>query len=360
MKILIPTFNFGANGGGRVLSELANVWIALGHECDFLAPETANKPYFPSKANIILSNRRGIITGDRRNGEMVRYDGVLSVISGLREIGHRYDVILANQSLTAWPVCFINCGKANKFYYIQAYEPDYYSPFSQTAEYLLSRLSYVLPLKQIANSATYKGMGIHPTDVIPPGIDLSIFRRRENHVKFSGKKEIVLGTIGRIEPYKGTATAVSAYRALRASDSRLRLKVALGNVKISDDVEIVDIKSDIELSEYYRSLDVLIVSCSYQYGAPHYPVIEAMASGVPVVHTGYYPGSADNSWIAEQSSTASVAEALGRLLNSSESEIVEKTDRARALIERELEWGMVGRRFLAAFSAVGFGSNDDL
>lgn len=188
-------------------------------------------------------------------------------------------------------------------------------------------------------------------DVIPPGIDLSIFRRKDSCVKFSEKREIVLGTIGRVEPYKGTAIAVAAYRALRANDSRLKLKVALGNVETSDDIEIVDIKNDIELAEYYRSLDVLIVACYTQEGAPHYPVIEAMASGVPVVHTGYYPGSENNSWIAKQSSAAAVAEALGRFLNSSESEIVEKTDRARALAEREMEWSIVGKRFLSAFFA---------
>ena len=351
MKILIPVFNFGPQGGSRVLSELANVWIALGHECDFLAPETANKPYFPTKANIILSNRGGIVAGVRRNRGMVKYDGVLGVIAGLREVGHRYDIILANQSLTAWPVYFVNCGTANKFYYIQAYEPGYYSPFSHPIEYLLSRFSYVLPLRQVANTSIYKGFGMRPMDIMPPGIDLSIFRRRDGCVKFSGKKEIVLGTIGRIEPYKGTAIAVAAYRALRANDSRLKLKVALGNVETSDDIEIVDIKNDIELAEYYRSLDVLIVACYTQEGAPHYPVIEAMASGVPVVHTGYYPGSENNSWLAKQSTAAAVAEALARLLNSSESEIQEKTDRARALIERDLEWSMVGKRFLSVFSA---------
>jgi glycosyltransferase involved in cell wall biosynthesis len=323
----------------------------MGHECDFLAPETAGKPYFPTRANIIYSRRFGVITENNGKIKKTKLDNVMSIYYGIKKIGHRYDVILANHSLTAWPVYFAKCGMARKFYYIQAYEPPYYSPLTHPLEHLLARFSYVLPLKQIANSWIYKGAGLHPIDVVPPGIDLSIFTRKDSDIGFTRKKEIVLGTIGRAEPYKGTATAIAAYRMLRATDPRLRLKVALGNVEISDDIEIVDIKNDIELSEYYRSLDALIVSCYSQEGGPHYPVIEAMASGVPVVHTGYYPGEENISWVAKQSSATAVAEALGRLLSSSESEIVEKTDRARTIIEEDLEWNMVGRRFLSAFSA---------
>jgi glycosyltransferase involved in cell wall biosynthesis len=259
-------------------------------------------------------------------------------------------VILANHSHTAWPVFFANCGMAKKFYYIQAYEPDFYPIRTKFKAHILARLSYVLPLKQIANASIYKGFGMAPLDIIPPGIDISIFRKKGGFFSIANKPEIIIGTIGRSEPYKGTHTAVSAYRKLRASDPRLRLKVAFGNVAHADDIEIVAIKNDEELAEFYRSLDVLLVACSTQHGAPHYPVIEAMASGVPVVHTNYYPGDSGNSWIAKDSSTDAVADALREFLNSSELDIADKTERARLTIEKELGWDAVGRRFLLNFA----------
>ena len=350
MRILILILGFDSQGGYRVLSELANAWIRLGHECTFLVPATSAEPYFPTTAKIVRSDRKGQFCEERSGGKSTGADNIISLFAGLRKIGQDYDVILANHSLTAWPVRWSKSGGARKFYYIQAYEPHYYPVRRHPIKHLIAKLSYLLDLKQITNSALYKGMGVRPVDVIPPGIDLSIFVPKEDPGSFASDKEIVLGTIGRTEPYKGTSTALAAFRLLQQEEPRLRMNVGFGNVAPANDLQITHIKGDPELAAYYRSVDILIVSCAGQHGAPHYPLIEAMESGTSVVHTGYYPGNHGNSWEAVDASVEAVAEAIREVFNSSLKARNDKAAVAREAIVQTLEWDAVARRFLKHFS----------
>jgi glycosyltransferase involved in cell wall biosynthesis len=275
-------------------------------------------------------------------------DNILCLFAGLRKIAGDYDVVFANHSLTAWPVRWTK-SRARKIYYVQAYEPSYYPISKDPIKHLLARFSYMLNLRQITNSRQYQGMGLKPVDTIPPGIDLSIFTLKEQQRDISAAEKIVVGTIGRTEPYKGTATALAAYRLLREREPRLHMNVGFGNVSPADDVEITPINGDRELAAYYRSLDLLVVSCRGQHGAPHYPLIEAMASGTPVVHTDYYPGDASNSWIAKDASCEEVAVAIQAVLQASKAERAVRVAAARAAIERDLAWDAIAERFEGHF-----------
>ena len=62
MRILIPILGFAAQGGYRVLAELANAWIRRGHECDFLVPSTSPEPYFPTSARVVRCDLGGKIS----------------------------------------------------------------------------------------------------------------------------------------------------------------------------------------------------------------------------------------------------------------------------------------------------------
>lgn len=349
-RILIPILGFAPQGGYRVLSELANAWIRNGHDCTFLTPATSAPPYFPTHAQILRCDRRGKFSETQSSEKPQGLDNVWSIFAGLKCIGGNYDVIFANHCLTAWSVSLAGCGNARKFYYIQAYEPDYYPLLKHPVKHLLARGSYLLGLRQVANAANYRGWGIEPEAIIPPGIDLSIFVQKQLDEDFLDKATITLGTIGRAEPYKGTATALAAYRTLRKSDQRLRMKVGFGNVAPDADIEIVPIRGDVQLAAFYRSVDVLVVSCKGQHCAPHYPLIEAMASGTPVVHTRYFPGNATNSWQADESTTESVASALQQLIQTPQSERLRRVKEARQTVERQLSWDAVAARFERLFS----------
>jgi glycosyltransferase involved in cell wall biosynthesis len=251
--------------------------------------------------------------------------------------------------LTAWPVFLTDSGNAKKIYYIQAYEPSYYPILKDPIKHLLARGSYLLDLYQIANGSTYNGWGLNPQAIIPPGIDLSIFSPKKSELEPESKSTVTLGTIGRTEPYKGTETALEAYRLLRQSNSKLQMKVGFGNVETADDIEVVPIRGDKELAAFYRSVDILVVSCRGQHGAPHYPLIEAMASGTPVVHTGYYPGDKKNSWQARDSTVEAVADAIQQLIDTPEREKSARVESARETVAQNLSWDAVARRFEAFF-----------
>ncbi len=351
MRILIPILGFGPAGGYRVLSELANAWQNLGHDCAFLVPSTSQQPYFPTNAEIIRVDRKGQIRSDYKQEKATGLNNILCLRAGLKNVGARFDIIIANHSLTAWPVAFTRTGKAKKFYYIQAQEPLYY-PFHQTPiKHILARFSYLLKLQQISNTEIYDVWGLDPIGIVPPGIDLSIFWEKDPRGTFRTEDQIILGTIGRTEPHKGTETAIAAYRQLKRAHPKLHMNVAIGNVEPADDITITPIANDTDLAAFYRSIDILVVAGSGQFGAPHYPVMEAMASGTPVVQTDYFPGTADNTWLASKPDAQTVGKAIQACLEASEEERKAKVEKARQRVEQDLGWDVIGKTFASYFSS---------
>jgi glycosyltransferase involved in cell wall biosynthesis len=354
MKIAIPILGFGRGGGYRVLSKLADEWINQGHQVDFVCPAASDEPYFPTTARVLWIDTFGRVVESRLNSKNrggLRY--LLSLFSGLSRLGHDYDIVLANQSLTAWPVAFARTGSAKKCYYIQAYEPEYYALESGLRSALLewlSAASYRFDLHQICNAPLYVGYrGIEATEWVPPGVDFKVFYPKTIVDTLAGRGQIVLGCIGRHEPTKGTQFVLTAFKELHARDSRYRLRVAFGNLPEGFQhpaVEVVVPRNDVELAEFYRSVDILIAPGTVQLGAPHYPVMEAMACGVPVVNTGYLPSNAENSWIVAVGSASSIVKAVTEL--ASTKKLNEKVERALRDIA-EFEWRKVAERMTEFF-----------
>ena len=355
MKILIPFPGFGRGGGSRVLAEFANNWIADGHKVDFLVNEYSPQPYFPTNARIIWSNSSGkLITEDDRNNRHLRtsngWTKLISLYRAMGKIGHEYDIILANHSLTAWPVNFANCGKAKKAYYIQAYEPEYSALEkgikSRVIEWL-SKKSYSFNLAQICNAPLYIGYkSIRAQEWVPPGINFELFYPKNAYKDLSKNTQIILGCIGRIEPTKGTKYALLAFEELYARDQRYRLHVAFGNLPESwSHVGLVVVvpKNDAELAEYYRSVDIMLAPGTVQLGAPHYPVLEAMACGVPVVTTGYIPADNSNSWIVEVGDSYSIVQKVEEIV--SDSAYKDKVNNALVAVS-EFCWKKVAKKMI--------------
>src|SRR4051794_15856745 len=113
-SILIPVLGFGRTGGFRVLSELGNAWIKRGHEVVFLAPNTGPEPYFPTSARVLRVNGRGVVSANRLAKKPSALHSLAALFCGLLRFGSRYDIVLANHSLTAWPVALARCGRARK------------------------------------------------------------------------------------------------------------------------------------------------------------------------------------------------------------------------------------------------------
>jgi glycosyltransferase involved in cell wall biosynthesis len=106
--------------------------------------------------------------------------------------------------------------------------------------------------------------------------------------------------------------------------SHFYLTVAFGNLPENwrhDRVEILTPASDTELSNFYREIDVLIAPGIVQLGACHYPVIEAMACGTPVITTGYYPADSTNSWIVPVKDSHAIANSVIDIFHKNEDEL---------------------------------------
>lgn len=317
MRILIPVLGFAASGGYRVLSYLADQWVQQGHDVAFLSPQGEDVPFFPTRARIIAVTTDGGFSEPGPANEHVRFRGLRkmqALHAGLTRIGAEYDIVLANHSLTPW--CFLGTPvkKASRFYYIQAYEPDYFQTERQPGKWLAARLSYFLDFRQIANTDVYSHhQGVRPEAIIPAGIDLEIFHPRSDERDLRSADDIVIGCIGRREPFKGTPYVLAAFEELVQKDARYRLRVAYGNLPDGwshPRAEVVIPRSDTELAAFYRGIDVLVAAGTVQHGAPHYPVMEAMASGTAVVTTGYLPASPANSWLVANRDSGAIAAAI--------------------------------------------------
>ncbi len=321
MKIIIPLVgSFGKSGGFRVLSQLANHWIKDGHEVSFLCYIQSGDPYFPTQAEILYYNNAGILSKEKDLNQPKALLGMFTLRRALRKALDTLeaDVVLANHCFTAMPVKK-SVIKARKFYYVQAYEPEYY--YHNTVKDFIykkiSKNSYSLGLNIIVNASMYQNYyEIKTNRVVFPGLDLSVFKPVE---EYRNDEKIILGTIARSEEYKGTKYVVEAFKNLRKKlGNKVELHLAFGEPSLEeiDGVKVVFPDGDLELAKYYNSLNIYICAGTVQLDAIHYPVLESMACKIPVITTGYYPASTDNAYLVPIKDPKAIEEAVSILIRN--------------------------------------------
>jgi hypothetical protein len=349
MKILIPVLAFSSAGGMRVLSKLSSTLIEQGHQVELLGPHDINEPYYPTLAKIRTF----------RN-----YFNYLPVVRGLFNLfgmflfvlKHRkeYDVFLANYNLTAFPVSLAALGSGKGFYYVQAYEPEFYNRKSIIGflGFLMASVSYFLPLKRIVNGAIYKNYKLlNATQVVEPGIDLEVYRFSP---KVRDESTIVLGCIGRELAWKGTYEIIEAVKFVRdATGKNLILNVAFELPKTVDlaNYEFVRMFSphgDDNLAAFYREADLFIAIGLLQDGAFHYPCLESLASGCTVI-SNYGPATDSNSLYFSNVTKEKIAQQILRYLQLDESEL--KSMRAHAKNDVTLYgWSEIAKKMVESFA----------
>ncbi len=349
LRILIPVLGFGRAGGHRVLSELANAWIDIGHDVAFACPATSDIPYFPTKAEIYWLGHSGERVEWALNEGETGAANLRSLFFGTKRLHNSFDIILTNHSLTPWPILLSGVPRTKRFYYIQAYEPEYYALEKRPLLWLASRFSYALPFTQIANASIYKHAFVRPVSIIPFGINLNVFKPKVQTSRQAGAP-LTIGCIGRSEPQKGTPYVLEAFERLYASDPRHRLRIAYGNVPEGwshEAAEIIVPSNDVELAAFYRSLDVLVAAGTVQHGAPHYPALEALASGASLVTTGFEPATAENAWLVPNRDPNGICEAL-RLVSEYPHDALRKTSIGLQDVQ-PFAWTEVAERAISVF-----------
>lgn len=352
MKIIIPLVGtFGKEGGWRVLSQLSDHWIKDGHEVVFYSHRKSTGPYYPTKAQIVYYTNSGDVSDTCDPTSAKALLGPLQLQRIVRKIldGQKADVVLATHSFTADPVSKSTI-QAKKFYYVQAYEPDYYYQNSiKTRVYKKwSKRSYTLDLSIIVNAPMYLDYHEIRSDMfVYPGLALDVFKPIT-----TGKltEKIILGTIGRTEKYKGTSYVLEAFRTLRKTlGDKVELHIAFGEESMAeeDGVTVLRPDGDQQLAQYYNSLDVYICAGLIQLEAVHYPVIEAMACGTPVITTGYLPATVENSWKIEVKNADQIVTNVYRILDNEE-ERETKIAKGRDAVQK-FDWNVVSEKMLNYF-----------
>jgi len=346
MRILIPVFNFGKEGGYRVLSQFANYWIKNNHEVTFICCHASIEPYYPTQANIIYVNKKGSQTSDLINPHSVSFIyRFFSLYNWLKKHNSNFDYVIANQSLTTFPV-YLTFTSSKRVYYIQAYEPEMYLFQKNIKNYIfgfLSWISYFLKFKKIVNAPLYLNYkNIKADYFVYPGIDLNLFNRKN---KINNKGELNIGCIGRIEKYKGTQYVFDAFNKIVETNKNCILNVAFGDNLIQHkNIRYIFPKNDKELADFYKEMDIIVASGMIQLGAVHYPVIESMACGTIVINTGYYPSSHINSWIVPIQNSSAIVDAINDILNSPQ-DVKNKTNIAFSQIQ-EFDWNVVSSKMI--------------
>lgn len=346
-------FGFGRAGGMRSLSLLANEWTKMGHEVTFMCHASSPLPYYPTIAKIQYYDDDGRIISKLEDTAVETpsiYKGMLFLYRALNQTVEKFDAAIANFHPTAYSLRYSRLS-ARKFYYVQAYEPgfftgtDRYSRLART----LARRSYDLGLKIIVNArAYYDYSNIESTCLALPPVDLEVFKPKDRPGLVRGKP-IKIGMIGRKVDWKGGGYVLQAFEKLRhstTSQNEYRLHVAFGSSYLNElpGVTVESPVNDRELSQFYRDMDVFVAVPTLQYGAVHYPVVEALASGTPLITTGYYPATSANSWLVEPHSADAIASAIESIV-SNPILAIERSE--RGLVDpQEYDSRLVAKKFL--------------
>ena len=353
MRILIPVLNFGRSGGDRVLSKIADELIYLGHSVDFMSSERSSEPYFPTTASIKWVNDKGEIVENNLVASSAK-DSAISIQHKLTKALKKlpkdsYDVIIANHSLTTLPIK--KAGLTHKtIYYVQGYEPDFFKLLGGIKNRILtyfSEKSYKMNLFTVVNSDNYFGYKkLKSSRVLYPGVDFNHFYPKEKKNTFENSNKIIIGTIGRTMPYKGTQYIIEAFKILKKKYPYIELHLAFSDPKdfeICDGISYFKPNGDESLGKFYQSLDYYICAVYIQSGAFHYPIVEAMSCGVSIITTSYYPANETNAWITIPQKAEDIVKQFE--LAQNDPDLKEKKIKQALKDVKQFAWPKVGEKF---------------
>lgn len=241
--------------------------------------------------------------------------------------------------------------KRNKFllfYYIQAYEPDFFPKKNIYHAFLrfLSRQTYRLKSIQLTNSNSYHFLNKYITreleDIIPPGIDFGLFRPYPRKLN----QNITVGMLYSPDIFKGSNVALKSLISLNKLNLPVRITIGTSYSKLPPTaIPIVKILNENDLVKFYQSLDILVAVPNRQFGAPHLPIMEGMACGCAVVCTNFYLAVQEKTaLIVPPDSPKEIQKAIIRLV--SDSKLRNNIIREGLMSVNNYNWENVGKKFI--------------
>ena len=174
-------------------------------------------------------------------------------------------------------------------------------PKERGAQRVLAELAVRVAHRIVVNAELLRPSGAagRRTDVIPSGVDTDVFRptdRRDEAKRRLGiaPERSLIGTVGRLEPRKGTATLLAAFAALRGGGGRDAALVVVGDGPLRGELERAAERLGVAADVHFlgdradvlgvlAALDVFVLP-SRTEGMSN-ALLEAMAAAHPVVAT---------------------------------------------------------------------------
>jgi GT2 family glycosyltransferase/glycosyltransferase involved in cell wall biosynthesis len=215
--------------------------------------------------------------------------------------------------MTAEPVWRASIARGIPVYLVQDIETSYYPDHERARHAVLD--SYRPEFRYVTisswNRERLRELGLE-AELIPPGIDLDIFRPRPDVAR---RDDLVLA-LGRSNPLKNVALTFAAWRALEAPRPQLCMFGIEPQLAQEDGVRYVESPGDDQVGELLCEATVFIQTSTHEGFA--LPPLEAMATGTPVVCTDAH-GNRDFcvdgvNCLMPQSNVRAVKGALERLL----------------------------------------------
>ena len=338
MKIAFLCYGLQQNGGNKVLFRVGNLLRRRGYEVCYYVAETERELPFPSSCRFVFAQHH--------------YPNAIGRVQWLATVPIDADVAIATSHPTSFGLVWNRSLLTRRLYYVQAYEPDFYS---DSARHLLTRwpmmlaaaASYLLPVEKIVNcEGSRRGLGWRDRKLapeLPPGIDISLYRPVPKP-----KGEIVIGHISRSEPWKGSDHFFRAMVRLRELGHHFRVRVAYDLWPDTHGLEYETVRpgGEPELARYYSGLDVL-VSTVKQKGFG-YPPLEAMACGALCLSTPIDFGTpmVDHVPILADSST-SIVQAMERIFRGGDCDCLTAAGLKTAA---DYDWEKLGERWCKLLS----------
>lgn len=275
MKVAFLLYGIPQNGGTKVLFRVGNYLQNIGHRVTYYVPGPKRELPFPSEGNFVFAD--------------AYHPNAIGRMRWLSQVTIDADAAIATFHTTAFALHWNRSNVARKLYYVQAYEPEFYSDsmshfLRRWPMMLMAGASYLLPLEKVVNcQGSRKGLIWRERSLareLPPGIDLDVYcpAKKKNGV-------LTIGHISRREWWKGSDHFFQAMATLRSQGLQLRVRVAydLWPETHGLEYESVHPKTEVELAGFYSGLDVLVSTvCQKGFG---YPPLEAMACGALCLST---------------------------------------------------------------------------
>lgn len=183
-------------------------------------------------------------------------------------------------------------------------------------------------------------------EVIPPGIDLDLFKSINKEID---TKKLKIGFIGRREPYKGSREIIdvlSKFYLNNRFDFSLNIAVYM-DVNWMNKIEsfnFYEIHNDEQLADFYRLNDIIIATGLIEDGAFHYPCAEAIASNCLVI-SNYAPLVNGESILSLKSfDKEELAKKIEQCFELSQSDIINELASNYQLV-KDSSWSIVGDKF---------------